>query len=124
MPMPTMAGGPPPAGDLVAQQQPSLGPFAQAAQRGPQAPPQPGPGPNGGDPGAIQGAAEVVKTHLESMMRQEPALTPFLQHAINDIETGMRTVFANRQQNAMAQTGTLPISGAAPPTEPGAGLPM
>lgn len=113
--------GPPPAQDVLQQQQPAgAGPFGQAAQQ-PPSPPAAPQGPNGSSQESVQGTAQVVQIHLQQMMQDEPALTPFLQHAISDIQAGLTAVFTQRQAN---QQATMPTAASnTPSSEPGAGLP-
>lgn len=120
--MSRMELGPPPAAGMTSQMQ---GPFSPAAARGqqpqPPQPRQPGQGPGQGSPqDPVEGQMIVATIHMKEMLKQEPALAPWVNQAINLLQTGVRTVLAQQRQ----QSGTSPMSSATPSSEPGAGLPV
>lgn len=113
----------PPVGEEIAQQMQAPGPIGQAALRGgqPQQQPQDPMAAPGGDDSGIIGQSMVVKNHLQDMIQKEPALAPWLNNAINQVETGVRTVMSQRQQQS---GGTYPEASANAAPGPAAGLPM
>lgn len=114
----TQTIGPPPAAGIAQQQQSQPGPFAQASNMGAGLPNMGATPAVTMDPGALQGTVQVVKIHLENLLRIAPASAPWVQHAISDLETMVRTLIGQQQANA------APASSASPPAEPGAGLPI
>lgn len=114
--MPVSELGPPPDQGVVEQMQPQQGPFSLAQQRGQQ--PQQDMG-NPEDP--IEGQLIVVTIHMKQMLNSKPALAPWVNQAVNLLQTGVRTIMAQDRQQAGA---TNPVSSATPSSEPGGGLPV
>lgn len=69
----------------------------------------------------LEGQLIVTTIHMREMLRSKPALGPWVNQAINLLQTGVRTIMAQDRQQAGA---TTPVSSATPSSEPGGGLPV
>lgn len=125
--MPPVMMGPPPAAPGAT---PQPGPFSMgAAAQQQQGPPPGGPGgPGGPNPSSptqpIEGQLLMVTMQMRHMLTPpdgDPALGPWVNDAISKLQSGVRTIMAQRRQT---QGSTMPADSATPSSEPGAGLPF
>jgi hypothetical protein len=78
-----------------------------------------------GAPGqSLEGGLIMASITIKQLLRADPAMAPWVSQAVNILETGVRTILAQRRQTGAPGGMMMPAQSATPPNEPGAGLPF